>query len=55
MIWTGTESNTIYHQEEDEIQILSKRGNIMPYSCFLDQPVRLALNRKYYLCHPTLK
>lgn len=55
MIWTGTESNTIYHQEEDEIQILSKGGNIMPYSSFLDQPVRLALNRKYYLCHPALK
>ncbi len=55
LIWTGIESNTIYKQEQDEIEILSKGGQIRPYSTFLDQPVRIALNRKYYLCHPSLK
>ena len=52
-IWTGSEINTMYiRKEESEIQILSKDGSIKPYSSFLQDPMPLASNKKYYICHP---
>jgi HD superfamily phosphohydrolase len=54
MIWSGSEKNTVYQDEEDEIRILGKDGEIRPYSHYLQQPVSLAFQQKYYLCHPRL-
>lgn len=54
-IWTGSEINTMYiRQEESEIQILSKDGSIKPYSAFLQDPMQIANNKKYFICHPKL-
>ncbi|MBK9106209.1 MAG: hypothetical protein IPL92_16970 [Saprospiraceae bacterium] len=52
MIWTGSETKADYVREDDEIQILMKSGEIRPFSSFLETPVRIAFNRKYYICHP---
>jgi hypothetical protein len=53
LIWPGSESNSAYIREEDEIQILMKSGEIRPFSSFLESPVRIAYNKKYYVCHPS--
>jgi len=52
MIWTGSEAKADYVREDDEIQILMKSGEIRPFSSFLETPVRIAFNKKYYICHP---
>jgi HD superfamily phosphohydrolase len=55
VLWSGTEINTMYMKEEDEIQILAKSGEIKPLSGFVQQPLQLGPSKKYYLCHPNLK
>ncbi|HSF87812.1 MAG TPA: HD domain-containing protein [Saprospiraceae bacterium] len=54
MIWLGSETKADYIREDDEINILMKTGEIRPFSTFLETPVRIAFNKKYYICHPTL-
>ncbi|MEP6794428.1 MAG: HD domain-containing protein [Saprospiraceae bacterium] len=52
LVWEGSESNTIYNQSIDEIQILTKEQMIKPFSSFLDTPVSIALNKKFFICYP---
>lgn len=52
LVWTGSESNTAYDSDKDEIQILTKEDEIRPFSSFLDQPGQVALQRKYFICYP---
>lgn len=52
LVWEGSESNTIYNQSIDEIQILTKDELIKPFSSFLNTPVSIALNRKFFICYP---
>ena len=52
MIWLGSETKADYNREDDEIQILTKSEEIKPFSSFLETPVRIAFNKKYYICHP---
>lgn len=52
MIWLGSETKADYNREEDEIQILTKSEEIKPFSSFLETPLRIAFNKKYYICHP---
>ncbi|HXR81534.1 MAG TPA: HD domain-containing protein [Saprospiraceae bacterium] len=54
LIWTGTESNTMYLKEDPEIQILAKSGEIKPLSSFVQQPLQLGASKKYYVCHPKM-
>jgi len=52
LVWDGNESNSIYNRNIDEIQILSKGQKIMPFSSFLETPISVARNRKFFLCYP---
>lgn len=54
LIWTGTESNLEYNQDEEEIMILAKNGNIRPFSTYLENPVRVARNFKGYIACPKI-
>ncbi len=54
MIWLGSETKADYNREDDEINILMKSGEIRPFSTFLETPVRIAFNKKYYICHPLI-
>lgn len=54
LIWTGSESNSAYVRDDDEIQILMKSGEIRPFSAFLETPVKIAYSKKYYVCHPKM-
>ncbi len=54
MIWLGSETKADYNREDDEINILMKSGEIRPFSTFLEAPVRIAFNKKYYICHPLI-
>jgi len=54
LLWTGSETNTEYKPEQEEIMILSKNGNIRPFSSYLDAPMRLSRSLKHYICHPKL-
>ena len=52
MIWLGSETKADYIREDDEINILMKSGDIRPFSSFLETPVKISFNKKYYICHP---
>ncbi len=52
LVWEGSESNTIYNLDNEEIQILTKDQGIKPFSSFLETPIRIALNRKFFICYP---
>ncbi|MEO6133018.1 MAG: hypothetical protein ABIQ02_14315, partial [Saprospiraceae bacterium] len=52
VIWEGSESNAIYNRDTDEIQILTKDQVIKPFSSFLETPISIALNRKFFICYP---
>ncbi|HZV68220.1 MAG TPA: HD domain-containing protein [Saprospiraceae bacterium] len=52
LVWSGSESNSIYNRDIDEIQILTKDEEIKPFSSFLETPISIALNRKYFICYP---
>ncbi|MFZ1676961.1 MAG: HD domain-containing protein [Saprospiraceae bacterium] len=52
LVWVGNESNSIYNRDIDEIQILTKELEIKPFSSFLDKPISIALNRKFFICYP---
>lgn len=52
MIWLGSETKADYIREDDEINILMKSGEIRAFSSFLETPVKIAFNKKYYICHP---
>ena len=54
LIWLGSESNSAYVRDDDEIQILLKSGEIKPFSSFLETPVRIAYSKKHYVCHPKI-
>lgn len=54
LIWTGSESNTAYKSEEDEIMILTKENEIRPFSSFLNPAIEVALQKKYFVCYPPL-
>jgi len=44
----------MYLKSDDEIQILSKSGDIKPLSSFVQQPLQLGPSKKYYVCHPKI-
>lgn len=52
LIWTGSESNSVYIPEESEIYIQMKSGEIRPYSTFLPSAGEIRRSEKFYLCHP---
>ncbi len=52
LVWVGNESNSIYNRDIDEIQILTKEKEIKPFSSFLESPINIALNRKFFICYP---
>jgi HD superfamily phosphohydrolase len=52
MIWLGSESKADYIREDHEIEILMKSGEIRPFSAFLENPVKIAFSKKYFICHP---
>nr|MDQ3018118.1 phosphohydrolase [Bacteroidota bacterium] len=52
LVWTGSEAIKAYTVDQDEIQILTKDGDILPFSAFLNPAVEISLNRKYFLCYP---
>lgn len=52
LIWPGSETKADYVHAEDEIYILMKDGDIRPFSSFLETSVKIAFNKKYYVCHP---
>lgn len=52
LVWTGSESNTAYNKGVDEILILTKDEEIVPFSSFLDPGIQLSLKRKHFICYP---
>jgi len=54
LIWLGTETKADYIREDDEINILMKNGEIRPFSSFLETQVKIAFNKKYYICYPAI-
>lgn len=52
LVWTGNESNIAYSSENDEIQVLTKDNEILPFSSFLDPAIQIALQRKHFICYP---
>ena len=54
LIWWGEEINTMYKKENDEINILTKSGEIKPLSSFVPRQMEFGANRKYYIAHPKL-
>lgn len=52
LVWEGSESNAMYNQNIDEIQIMNKKQVIKPFSFFLETPLSIARNRKYFICYP---
>ena len=52
LILTGQESSKVYDNQEDEIKILEKNGQIKPISKYLDAMVNVSEITKYYLCYP---
>ncbi len=54
MVWLGSEAKPDYISDEDEINILMKNGAIKPFSSFLEAPLKIATNRKYYVCFPSI-
>lgn len=54
MVWLGSEAKPDYVSDDDEINILLKSGEIKPFSSFLEAPVKIATNRKFYVCYPNL-
>ena len=55
MVWLGSESKLDYIREDDEINILMKDGTIKPFSTFLEAPIKIAANKKYYICFPNIR
>ena len=52
LVWEGSESNWIYNRNLDEIQILTKDREILPFSSFLETPISIASRRKFFICYP---
>lgn len=52
LVWTGSESNTAYTSDEDEILILTKENELKPFSSFLNPAIEIAMQRKFYVCFP---
>jgi len=52
LVWEGSESNSMYNLDHNEIQILTKDRGILPFSSFLETPIRIDLNRKFFICYP---
>src|SRR5687768_896294 len=52
LVWTGSEANTAYKSEDDEILILTKEEEIKPFSSFLNPVIEISLLRKYFICYP---
>ena len=53
LIWTGSETNTAYKTEEDEVMILTKENEILPFSAFIRPVVEIAFQRKFFVCYPS--
>jgi uncharacterized protein len=52
LVWTGSESNTAYKNDDDEILILTKDNEIMPFSSFLNPAIEISMQRKFYVSFP---
>ncbi|WP_235297211.1 HD domain-containing protein [Portibacter marinus] len=48
----GTESNLAYHKGKDEIKILTKEEEVIPYSLGENNLVQTKSIRKHFLCYP---
>lgn len=54
MVWLGSEAKADYISKDDEIYILMKNGTTKPFSSFLEAPLKIAVNKKFYICFPNL-
>lgn len=52
LLITGEEESHAYHAGTDEILILKKNGQVLPFSEETDAPIRERTNRKFYLIWP---
>lgn len=52
LVWTGSETNTAYSRETEEIMILTKQGDIRPFSSYLAQDITTSPREKYFICRP---
>ena len=52
LIFVGTESNSAYSTQKEEINILFKSGAIKPMSSFSDHGIKPQIITKHYLCYP---
>lgn len=53
LIWTGSESNTAYKIKDDEVMVLTKENEILPFSTFIKPVVEIAFQRKFFVCYPS--
>lgn len=54
LVMTGTEKNTLYHINSEEIQILLKSGKVIPFSELNDNVLELKSATRYFVCYPRL-
>lgn len=52
LIITGQEESKAYLEGDDEILILKKSGQLIPYSDETDSPIRERITKKYFLIYP---
>ena len=54
LVFTGSESNEMYNISKDEIMVLKKNGDVLPFSAISDYPIGNTIVEKYFLCYPKL-
>ena len=54
LVLQGSESNTAYTVEENEIQMLLKSGEVVPMSSISDHLLSNEITKRHYLCFPKI-
>lgn len=54
LVFEGSETNEMYNSKKDEIMVLTKGGEIKPFSGMSDYPIGNTVVQKYFLCYPKL-
>lgn len=54
LVWTNTESNTLYNNQKDEILILNKQNEVTHLSAKTDYSIESKIITKYFLCYPKI-
>ncbi len=52
LVLHGQESNDLYRINSEEIYVLQKSGEVVPFSELSDNALELRESRRYYLCYP---